>query len=160
MASLQELAELLVDSADRRGKTPVITLDEDLRIADAFFFELGLQIGKTAQRPWRWEVLQEATSLRRMWRRRQRFQQLQRVIAALHAEDCCETTVESRLLLSRPAGPLRSLAIGIADWHDSIPSWGHSLRLTTNPTRLDDVQLMPLNPSSHVVADSVVRRAA
>lgn len=141
-ASLRPLAERCVEMADRRGQTPVLAVERGLILAPAFYGALAVELHRAAQRTLRLEVLVDLERRASLWRARgarRRAEALQATIRPLLGDGAA---VEARTMLSRPAGALRPLAVGLATAGAPVPSWAAVVRLTCRPAHTDDVHLV------------------
>lgn len=141
-ASLRPLADRCVEMADHHGQTPVLAVERGLYLAPAFYGALAVELHRAAQRTLRLEVLVDLERRASLWRARGARRRAEALHASLHPLLGGDIAVEARTLLSRPAGPLRPLAVGLANVGDPVPSWAAVLRLTCRPAHTDDVHLV------------------
>ncbi|WP_164100964.1 hypothetical protein [Candidatus Laterigemmans baculatus] len=142
-AILRPLAERCVESADHQGRTPVIAVERGLALAPEFYVALATELQRAAGRSLRFEVLVDLERSLGPWRARAAKRQAEAIRNALLPVLGPAPAVETRTVLSRPAGAQRPLVVGFGAVHDSVPAWAAVLRLTCRPTTLDDFQLIP-----------------
>lgn len=147
--SLRGLAAEMTGLSDRRGKTPVVMVDRGIVLEDVFFQHLTESLLEIAGRDVRWEILHSSlTWFGKGWVQRERIRQLQRIVQRLESTSsdrpprASRIEVQTCVVFSHPAGPLRPLVVGIADWEDTLPPWTHELRLTNLPRTPRDIQLV------------------
>lgn len=141
--TLQPLAERCVESADHQGRTPVILVERGLTLAPEFYAALATQLRRVAGRSLRFEIFVDLERTLSPWRTRTASRRAEGIRGALLPIFGDSATVETRTVLSRPAGPQRPLVVGFGAADDSVPSWAATLRLTCRPTATDDFQLIP-----------------
>lgn len=142
-AALQPLAERCVESADHHGRTPVIHVQRGLTLAPEFYAALATELRRAARRSLRFEILVDLERTLSPWRARAAARHAEGIRGALLPIFADSAAVETRTVLSRPAGPQRPLVVGFGAVDDSVPGWASVLRLTCRPTGTDDFQLIP-----------------
>jgi len=147
--SLRGLASEMIGLSDRRGKTPVLMVDRGIVLENVFFQHLTESLLEIAGRALRWEILQSSlTWFGKGWVQRERIRQMRHVVQRLESTSgerpahSYRIEVQTCVVFSHAAGPLRPLVVGIADWEDTLPPWTHPLRLTNLPRTLRDIQLV------------------
>lgn len=141
-ADLRPLAERCVEMADRHGRTPVLAVERELVLSPAFYSALAVELHRAADRAVRLELLVDLERKASLWRARSARRRAELLQAAVAEVLGGAVGVETRTVLSRPAGPLRPLVVGLAAIGDPVPSWAAVLRVTCRPTHTDDVQLV------------------
>ena len=149
--SLSDLADLLIEAADRKGLTPVLVTDSSLVLRREFYGALIRYLVEASERSLRFEVLAIETRRPRLlndWSANRLRRQLQTSIP-VGVQD--RVSVEQRLILSRPSGPLRPLAVGfvgsmpmnhiVTQLSGLLPVWATPVHLTARPTASDQIQL-------------------
>ena len=154
-ASLQPLAERCIESADHHGRTPLILIERGLTLAPEFYAALAATLRSAVaegdpaapcgagSRSLRFEILVDLERTLTPWRARAASRQVEGIRGTLRPLFGESAAVETRTVLSRPAGPQRPLVVGFGAVHDSVPAWAAVLRLRCRPTALDDFQLIP-----------------
>jgi hypothetical protein len=142
MQSLADFASHLIQVSDRRGQTPVIVLDRRLSIGKDFISEFLSQLAAIAERNVRIEIITSAPKsvLSLSGLRNQRLKKL--LERSLDPQHQRVLTVETRLVLSRPAGPSRPLVIGFCGSVELVPAWGRLVELTSMPTETTQFQVI------------------
>jgi hypothetical protein len=149
--SISDLADFLVEAADRTGLTPVLLTDSSLVLRREFYESLMRHLVQAGERSLRCEVLAIDTWRPRLlddWSANRLRRQLQSSIPS----DLRElVSVEQRLMLSRPSGPLRPLTVGfvcpmplnhvLSRLSSMLPAWSTHVHLTARPTASDQIQL-------------------
>lgn len=132
-----------VDQADRHARTPVIVADAGLLLAPEFFVALAEELRAVVERPLRIEFLVDLERIFPLRRSGSVTRRVERIRAALSPQLGQQVAVDTRAVLSRPAGPRRPLVVGIGSTRDVLPSWAAGIRVTCRPTVLDDFHLIP-----------------
>lgn len=140
---LRPLALRCVEHADRHGRTPVIVTDPGLTLAPEFFAALAGELHAIVERPLRIEFLIDLERVLSLWRSASVTRRVERVRAALSPQLAQLAVVDTRAVLSRPAGPRRPLVVGFSSSGGPLPLWAASVRVTCRPAALDDFQLIP-----------------
>lgn len=140
---LRPLAERCVDHADRHGRTPVVVADRELVLAPEFFVALAEELAAIVERPLRMEFLVDLERVVPLLRGGAVRRQVERIRAGLSPRFGQQVAVDTRAVLSRPAGPRRPLVVGIGSTRDMLPPWAASVRVTCSPSTLDDFHLIP-----------------
>ena len=143
MGSLHEFAGHLLKCADEWGVTPVVLLDRDLRVRSEFYSSLFESLIEQASRPLRLECIDPIRGPLTTWRHRKRVRFFKRILDANSARLAELISIESRVVISRPAGIRRPLVVAIADEDVTLPIWARGLRLTMTPKSLTDFQIIP-----------------
>lgn len=143
MGSLHEFAGHLLKCADEWGVTPVVLLDRDLRVRSEFYSSLFESLVEQANRPLRLECIDPIRGPLTTWRHRKRVRLFKRIVDANSGQLAELISIESRVVISRPAGIRRPLVVAIADEDVTLPIWARGLRLTMTPKSLTDFQIIP-----------------
>lgn len=143
MGSLKEFSEHLLKCADDWGVTPVVLWDRELRVRSDFYSLLFESLLEQAKRPVRLECIDPIRGPLASWRHRKRVRLFNRIITSTPEKFRDAITVESRVVVSRPAGIRRPLVIAVADEDVTLPIWARGLRLTLAPKSLNDFQVIP-----------------
>lgn len=142
-ATLQPLAARCVESADHHGRTPLIAIERGLTLAPEFYAALATELRRVAGRSLRFEILVDLERTLSPWRARAATRHAEKIRGALSPIFGDSAVVETRTVLSRPAGSQRPLVVGFGTVDDSVPGWASVLRLTCRPTATVDFQLIP-----------------
>ena len=139
-ACLRPLAAQLVDMADRRGITPVLTLEPGLSLAPEFFGCLADTLASQVDRQIRFDLVVSAER----WIGGPRRWLALREAARLSTVMPASASVSVGATVGRPGGQGRPLVIGIAKDKIELPIWAQRVAVRTRPTDLRDIQLMPV----------------
>lgn len=140
---MREFAGHLLKCADEWGVTPVVLWDRELRVGSEFYSSLFESLVGQAMRPLRLECIDSLRGPWASWRHRKRVRLFKRIIDSNSGPLANLITVESRVVISRPAGIRRPLVVAIADEDVTLPIWSRGLRLTMTPKSLTDFQIIP-----------------
>lgn len=141
LVGFQRLANGVVRTFDQEGLTPVLVIDRRIVLSSQFLAELMVTIHRSAERQLRLEVLLNTQGFAGLLRAKQTDRLIHRLRQAIPASLASEISVERRTVLSRAAGPLRPITVGLAMDQDSLPEWTSPLRLTFRPQQANDIQL-------------------
>ena len=138
--AIVEFAESLVDLADHHGFTPVVACDRSVRLSNSFYVHLLRELAVKADRPIRVEVFSdEAISWWNNWTIARFVRMLE---SCAKREQQLRVSVERRLMLSRPAGAMRPLAIGMILHPATLPEWARLIELTARPKHTSQIQIV------------------
>lgn len=140
---LRPLAVRCVDQADRHGRTPVVVVDSGLVLAPEFFVALAEELSAIVERPLRMEFLVDLERILPLRRSGGITRQVERIRAALSPQLGQQVAVDTRAVLSRPAGPRRPLVVGIGLTRSPLPPWAAGIHVTCRPAVPDDFHLIP-----------------
>jgi hypothetical protein len=151
--TITELAFHLVHLADREGQLPVITHDRRLVLRPVFYRQLAKDLLAIAGRPLRYEFLVKDAGFRNLgvnWAVSRYMTQLIRLWASPASPVAStgvggtkiDVAVQRRMVVSRPAGLHRPLAIGVCIVDRPLPPWATKVVLTEQPSHIDQFQLV------------------
>ena len=138
--AIVDFAQSLIDLADLQGCTPVVSCDKSLKLRRSFYQQLLAQLAQQAERPVRIEILHGDSATWWLNWHVSRFAQM--LESSIRPEDAAKISVERRLMLSRPAGATRPLAVGFALRPVTLPEWAQLIELTTKPTCVSQVEIV------------------
>lgn len=141
ITAIRELADHLVALSDEQGLTPVLATDGSVTLRPAFYMTLLQQLPVAAGRHVRLELL--INSARLNWISRYRVARLNKILSTFIRESSTGAlSLERRLTLSRPAGILRPLTVGLTLSPCELPAWATLVELSYRPSRLSQVQVV------------------
>ena len=143
---LGQLARRVVRTADELGRTPVLEIGRDVRMTNEFYAQLFAAVVQQTRRDLRVEVMAGGYGFAKELFLRGQMKRLRAVATRMSELRLDEVggmvEIDRRMVLSRPAGRLRPLVMGLMLVSGPLPSWTEKLRLVLKPVESTDYQIV------------------